>query len=569
MSIARRARWASLAVVVTAAWAAPAAAFTVEGASTDGCHERISSDALRAVRSSLSTARIIDPDDDEQALIDDLPFSLPDDLRELAATTLLLGVRDNDLKGRGTEELDSIASVHGNPADQREHCLRGEDQDEPSGSDGAVQDCRSFLTERFSAALDGLDGSGMPDPARHDSIEVTLAIRGRIEVSLPTFWVRIGQALHTLQDSFTHGYRSEDALRIRTVLNWIDVVDKTHDESRDGPAHSMELDRCDDPDELRTLRRSRATDASIELLRASLDPALTPAEKSAAAEEVIARYVTYEPGCTFGNDWCDAPERQYGDDTGCACRTGRVTGQPAGIVGAAALLVGLCILRRRRRSRAQSTRWIESTALVAAAVGLFTGTATAQAERANAGPPPPPGSTPAEARAADVAAAKRAETDPEPWRSAFGIHAAASAAYDNLALAGALGARYRFARAWIAGLDAEYNPFLSVNGKTFRTGVFNGYATLIRRWPMHYEPVNLRTSASAGTSVLLMDLYGAPSGSVGLYLGASFLGIEWKVSRAIYVVLDPLNVALPAPQLTGIPFVYGQYRTTIGLELAP
>ena len=44
---------------------------------------------------------------------------------------------------------------------------------------------------------------------------------------------------------------------------------------------------------------------------------------------------------------------------------------------------------------------------------------------------------------------------------------------------------------------------------------------------------------------------------------------EWKASRTFYVIVDPLNVALPVPQLSGVPFAYGQYRTTIGVEIDP
>jgi hypothetical protein len=54
---------------------------------------------------------------------------------------------------------------------------------------------------------------------------------------------------------------------------------------------------------------------------------------------------------------------------------------------------------------------------------------------------------------------------------------------------------------------------------------------------------------------------------VGLYAGLSPLGIEWKASRHFYVVVNPLGIAVPAPQLSGIPFTYPQYRASIGIEL--
>jgi hypothetical protein len=62
-------------------------------------------------------------------------------------------------------------------------------------------------------------------------------------------------------------------------------------------------------------------------------------------------------------------------------------------------------------------------------------------------------------------------------------------------------------------------------------------------------------------------LYGAPAGSLGLYLGASPLAIEWKVSRWLYLIINPNSFALPVPRLDGLPLLYPQYRTTVGFEV--
>jgi hypothetical protein len=39
------------------------------------------------------------------------------------------------------------------------------------------------------------------------------------------------------------------------------------------------------------------------------------------------------------------------------------------------------------------------------------------------------------------------------------------------------------------------------------------------------------------------------------------------VSRLLFVIINPLNFAMPAPQLSGVPLTYSQYRVTIGLEI--
>ena len=64
-------------------------------------------------------------------------------------------------------------------------------------------------------------------------------------------------------------------------------------------------------------------------------------------------------------------------------------------------------------------------------------------------------------------------------------------------------------------------------------GAVNVYGTAILRLPLAYESFNLRSSVSLGTSYLISNLYGAPSGSLGVFGGVSFLGLEWKVARSL------------------------------------
>jgi hypothetical protein len=156
----------------------------------------------------------------------------------------------------------------------------------------------------------------------------------------------------------------------------------------------------------------------------------------------------------------------------------------------------------------------------------------------------------------------------DPSQTAIGAYLGGSGSVNNAALAIAVGARFRSSTHWTFGLDAEWNPWIAVNGaSTIRAGAFNGYGTVIFRLPLAYEQFNLRTTANLGVSRLLIDLYGAPKGSTGIYLGLSPLGIEWKMSRMFFLVINPLNFAMPTPQLKGVPFSYPQYRATVGLEI--
>jgi hypothetical protein len=587
-----------------------AAAYSYESTVSVGCHERITTDALRAVRASLPNVPRIEPDANEQALIDDLPFHVDEDVRDLAGATLLVAVRDNDLKGRGPLSIDQLAEVHGDPDNQREHCLRTSDEDEPGGSEAALVNCRAFIRERTLDALHGLDANGTPNPDARTSLRVDLAIRGPVDAELPHFYVRMGQALHALEDGFGHTFRTSDGRRVTVVLNFIDVANGVHDERRDGPAHKSALDECEDPDELRTRNRLLATEASTALLAAALDPALDRAAKEAAIDAVLSGVLSYEPGCTFDNGWCDAPEAEYPDGRSCGCVVVGARGG-AGSLCLAMLLAAIAAARRKRRTadRSRAFRgarvWLPSLCVLAAfmtprTLGAQTPapppappSPTAPAVPAPAPEAAPRGATPeekAEARAeaqalkpqpppeadeaprvvprgvtVDEAKAEKRERE----RSIFGVQLAFSASFDNPAIAGGLGLRLQLSKDWALGLDGELNPYYGVQSGKWRTGSFNGFATIIRRFPLRFEAVNLRTTGHVGASVLMMDLYGAPKGSVGPYLGLSPLGIEWKLSRALYVIFDPLNAALPVPQISAAPFAYPQYRSTVGLEIAP
>lgn len=344
-----RSALSSLLLVLALARPDAARAFSYQTIISKPCHEKVSQHALRTIRKSYATAPVLPPSGDERAMIEDLPFDLDGDMRELAAAALVLAVRDVDLRGREPIDTTEIPILHGDPASQREHCLRHPGHDEPDGTSRSLADCRAFIREEALAALEGLLPDGTVNAADRVPLRVFLSLRGTIDVPLPRFYVRAGHALHTLQDSFTHTFRTADGLRVTTMLNWVEAVEGRLVEHRDGPTHKAGLDRCDDPDALFALRHGLARDASVELLAALLAPGATREARMAQIDDLLVRYLGEEPGCTFANRWCDAPELAYEDGFGCGCRVGR-----AGAGGGAAvalLLVGALVLRARRRGR--------------------------------------------------------------------------------------------------------------------------------------------------------------------------------------------------------------------------
>ena len=579
--------WRMLPIAIAAVvLPATAQAYSYGTVGSDPCHEDIAAAALRQIRTELPTVRPIPATADEKALVDDLQFDVPSDMQDLAGATLLAAVRDNDLKGRSPLDIEHLASVHGDPSTQAEHCLRSPEHDEPDGTPRALQSCRQFIKRTLLDALNGLDAQGNPDPTNRVLLVIDLSVRGQVSPTLPRFYVMMGKALHALQDGFTHTWRTRDRMRVTVVLNWIDQAEDRLEESRDGPPHASELDRCDDPDEIRRTNRELATRASVELFRVALDTTLSREQKEQAIDAVLDRYFTPESGCTAQNGWCDAPERAYADkEQGCSCRTpGR------GRNGGASALLGILVVGAAA-SRRTGKRRRQLVAGVIALCGLAPSIASAQTSADESSGEDPEGkgvveeATPGSSKdtptkenekGEKVVSVGKGETpvlvvpkDDERLESGstFGGQVFGGASYDNAAAVVGGGVRLLFAGTWLVGLDAEWNPFYQVHRKQFTAGTANVYATLIRRWPMRFERVSIRTTLNLGASYLLYDLYGAPAGSIGPFLGITFLGLEWKASRILYVIFEPTSIAIPVPQVSGAPFGYPQYRFTIGLQL--
>jgi hypothetical protein len=198
--------WSHGALVVALVLVAPRAwAYTVDTPVTGSCHEFITQAALRAARSETPAAAPLPlVTDDDAALAADLPFSVDSDMGDLGAISLLLGMRDNDLKGLSPTDFAGLAVVQSDPSTQAEHCLRSLSDVEPTGTPNALAACRAYILQRVSAALGFLTPSGTPDPDARTGLAISLAIRGEVTAPLPGFYVNMGQAMHALEDSFSH-----------------------------------------------------------------------------------------------------------------------------------------------------------------------------------------------------------------------------------------------------------------------------------------------------------------------------------------------------------------------------
>ncbi len=503
---------------------ARALAFTFESPFSDGCHERITRAALARVGWPAGAHPPDLSSNDSLRIAHDLPFELPADAQNPWSLALLLGARDNDLRGYAADDFQELAEVHATPEDQREHCLRAPSDDGPDGDRTALLACRTFIVEELTAAI---GAAADIDLAATGAQTVTLPFTGRRAVTLQRYGWHLGRALHALQDSFAHTLRTPDGARVRHVLNFVDRAQGSgYDEARDGHDHMSALDGCDPASLAEGHRTAVATEASEQLLRAVVEGAGGGPARVLRAAAVVDAWTVIEPGCSITNRYCDAPELSEGS---AGCAAGPTAPAHSKGPALAALSVAAVLLRSRRRSLAALS--------LAAALALIPRGALAQ--------------TPSPA------------TPNEPGLLA--VRALVGASIDRGAMAASLGAHLRLSSRFSLGLTAEYNPWYSLATMRVFTGVFNAYLTGSFAWRRVGNLV-LHSSLSAGTSVLLADLIGADSGSVGLYVGASILGMTVDLSRHVHLIVLPATVCVPIPQLSGVPIVYQQYRFSIGFE---
>lgn len=518
--------------------ASTASAYTYETGISSGCHERITTDAL--ILSRLESDLSAGPS--PRSLRDDMPFDVNPAVRDSVGLTLLLAVRDNDLKGLGPDDLGRLAEVHGNSATQAEHCLRSPGDDGPAGAESALAACRTYIMRELDVALNATDAEGRPDVLRLEPLAVTLALRGSTTLQVSSFYLHMGRALHALQDSYTHTFRN-DAGEIVTVTTWVDALRDDYDETRDGPRHADALDRCEKGGELRALRQRSARDASRDLLVLATARAPVDVRRSALASRVAA-LIALAPGaalCTASNHYCDSPDSAVANERrGCSL----APHDSPTFGGSAAVLCGIMMwLTVRRTRRTSSRRTVRQAAMLAA--WLYSTLVQSSQAAAQARAP----------SAREFPAAKR-----------FALVLATGASFDRGGVAQSAGMRYRMSDNWDVSLQAERNSWFSLTPARARVGAFNAYASLTKRWSVHSPTYAIRTTVHLGTSRLLFELSGVPKGSTGLFFGTSLLGLESALSKSVVLVVEPANVVVAAPLLSGVPFVYVQYRFTVGFE---
>ena len=501
-----------------ALWCVPVCAwgFQIESIVSTGCHERLARAATDGAQWPNAAVRPAATADDG-ALASSLAFTAPPDA-DAWLLAVLIGVRDNDLHGAALLDLPDLVVVHNGSDNQDEHCLRGPHDDGDEGDRQALETCRAFILGEVALAL-GDEAQPRLDATEDVKVALEWETRG---VPLQRFGFHLGRAMHALQDSFTHSFRTDDLHRVVSVLNWVDpVLASDYAPARDGWPHQSSLDVCEGDGA--THRVEAARQASQQLFRAASSDG-DRASRLLATSAVIDDWLRYEPGCDSENDFCG----QAHSGAGCSSTAA------SPMLGLLGLL--LLVARRRARFDAPSRGGARSGLGALSAASLLVAPF---------------------ARADEV-------TRVDHISQRFSLHASVGASIDrggaSLTLGGgvALGPHARL-RA-----DVELNPWLDIVTVRLAPGALNLHGSFMWCWIV-LGPVEVASSVSLGASALLFRTAGADAGSFGVFAGVSMIRVGIRLSEKLTLELTP-EAVVAVPSLRGVPLAYRQYRATAGLR---
>jgi uncharacterized protein (TIGR03382 family) len=509
--------------------ASPARAWQIQDPLHHNCHERISHAALKAVGYLREPPPLTG---DDARLPDNVEFNASPYEKNIYALSLVIGARWPDERGGADFSFTQQAESANDPGDQQSHCLRAASDDGTAGDASAVSACRAAIESLYWQAVASLDDAGNVSPDARTTATFNTAFQGTVDYPLSAAYFFAGRAMHAVEDSFTHTFRTPDGHKIVHVMNWAEQVKCKLDEARDGHGHEKILDDCEDGDPSMPARMENAKIAAADLLGAISQPG-SRADREARLSGFFDDWLSYQPGCTLDNRYCQDPVYDWlthsdkSDIHMCdglfGCSGAEI---PPGSNGAPLLAVALgaalvVLVRRRRRAAA-----IACGACVLLAPSLA-----------------------------------RADEEGRGWHAEGRV----SLSVDNPAYAFGAAAYYGWARADV-GAFAELNPWYSTERHKMNLGATNFGFLAHYIHPLRPD-LRLRFGAGLGLSVLNTDLLGVDAGKVGLYANVRLMGLVWQFSPNAALTVDPLDIALPAPELTGWPILWTQHRASAGLQL--
>jgi hypothetical protein len=562
-------------------------AYTVESPVTRGCHERLTAEALAAGGWQGREPPAVTAAD--RVLADSLPFRVPQNAdRWLLA--LLIGVRDSDLHGESASEMFAHPSVDLTPEFQSQHCLRSPSQDHSEGDAAAALACGAEIVAQLKLAWGERETL---DTEATEAVPIALKFETRA-VELPRFAYRIGRALHAIQDSYSHTFRSEDMQNIRGVFNFVEpALGPSYSESRDGAAHQTLFDRCDDN---ATPHATRRFNAALEASRTLLDRALASLPREAWEQQLSAsvnQTLQHPDICAPGDAWCGAADAYLAElnlDTGCGVGGFGLAG-PLTLI---AMLLSRLSRRSRWRARMEQVRKAPrlepESALERFVVKdheppapdaelLQTRAARTREENAsNAREPRKPNARRRKsASGMDQAgwllcvglgmffSAPQAQAEaPSPAPLGSTVHAGIGASFDRAGGSVFFGAEHALGKRLSVGVTLELSPWADLLTGSVTLGTFNFSASGRFHW-IRTADVEVSTVLGVGGSLLLFNTVSAPAGSFGPFLSLGVLDVTVPLREGWALVVSP-QMAVSIPQLRGIPLIYRQYRVQAAIR---
>ncbi len=323
-----------------------ASGWMVEGSVTYGCHERMTMEALGVV------GYVAPPPDltrDDRLLFESVGFDASYLDRNRWALDMALGVRHFDVDRYSAVDLGMLTALHNQPDTQANHCLRASWEDGEEGDAQAVSSCRGVIREEMALAWDSGDVDGRPDPWVTEDVEVYLLYQGARVLPVSRFYFHLGRALHVVQDSFTHCYRTRDARSIAEVTNWVEDVTGERKLDRDGPPHQDSADDCQCGRQWVADLRASSLLASVDLITLASMEGTRP-EREEALESFLRDWVSHVPDCTADNGWCASPLPVGVRESPCGgCSVSGVDSHGPGAALVACTVLVAALLARMRR----------------------------------------------------------------------------------------------------------------------------------------------------------------------------------------------------------------------------
>ncbi len=333
---------------------ADALAYEIQTGFSEGCHEVISAraaDESFSDRFSIGDEVTIPEDDNYEAISESILVELGIEWNSpkerYLLTSLVVGSRWPDTRGYVFTNSAEIRGAHVESDEQYNHALRKPTDDYEEGNQRAVEGARATIQRQLDTAAALLDG---PQEQQNMKRTVFVEYYGEVELTLwgPAF--HLGFAAHTLQDSFSHTIRSEDLTTILHVMNFAEATRGELEAERDGLAHSAAMDRCnEDASEIAEVAERATREMFTAFYRSTREG------QPSALPEVMDKWMTYEAGCDFDNDFCESewlpiaetdPAKPFFQSI-FGCSTGPHA--PSTPTASFLALVGLVVAWRRRR----------------------------------------------------------------------------------------------------------------------------------------------------------------------------------------------------------------------------